>query len=133
MKAEAFDWKIHKEFYVDWFNDRDIDMEPIEFCPPTGIIVFNDGPVCIGFLCKTDAGMAIITNLISNPFCEKDRRSESLDFLIKVLVDIAKAEDFKLICVSTKLYHVSERFLKHEFKTTDENFINLGRFLCGFQ
>lgn len=133
MKAEVFDRKKHGKFYNQWFIDRGLDIEPIEFCPPTGLIVYDTDPICIGFLCKTDSKIAIITNLISDPFYESDLRSHALDFLIKILIELAKDQDFKMICVSTKLGHVSERFLKHEFKTTDENFINLGRFLCGFQ
>lgn len=128
VKISPFNWEDHEKYYDLWFEQRKAEKPPRDLVSPTGIVVsFMDTPVCMGFMCKTDSKMALMTNFISDPNSPKEIRSICLDLLIDHLMDLARSEDFKFITAATVLPVIVERFEKHDFKSTHENLFNLGR------
>ena len=131
LTLKAFDRAEHGEILERWFADWGQKHPPWDLVPPTGVIVyFNGAPVCCGFLCKTDTKLAIITNYISDKFCDKKIRRECLNSLTVKLDDLAVQLGFRMICASTAMKSMAERFKNMGYETTHENFINLGRFVC---
>lgn len=130
-----FELNKHKTILNSWYQGWNQEPPPDKTFSPTGYLVYNnETPICAGFLCKTDAGFAIIYNYISDPKSDKLTRSEALDMLSKELTDIATKENFYMVCASTANTSVAKRFEKLGYVTTHEQFINLGRILCpGFQ
>lgn len=111
-----------------WWDKRGFPAAHENHLPPTGCVIWNDGvAVCAGFLFKTDANAAVVGNLVSNPDCEKSLRQPTVDFLIEFLTNRAKDEGFKMVCCSTNLEKVGQKFEKLGFIKTDENVSMYGR------
>jgi hypothetical protein len=117
-------YKIIKE----WWEIRGFPPARPEHLPPTGRVVsFKGKAICAGFLFKTDANAAVVGNLVSNPDVPKELRKPSIDFLIQLLTNIAKSEGFTMVCCSTNIDKLGERFEKLGFIKTDENVSMYGR------
>ena len=125
---------IHERDYPllkSWWEKRNFPPAIPRFLPPIGRLILNgDHPVCGGFLFRSDAGAAIIGNFVSNPDVSGKIRNEAIDLLIDVLTDEAKHAGFEMVCCSTNLPQLMERFEKHGFTKTDEGVANFGRILC---
>lgn len=126
---EPFSWETHGAVYSGWFKSRGVFEPEQKFISPTGFMVYSSGsPICAGFLSLTDNNVAMITNFISDEKCNKETRSQAVDFLIDRLVDLASSfKGIDLICASTNLTHVKDRFLNHDFHVMDDGYVNLGR------
>lgn len=95
-----------------------------------GIIVFSENsPVCAGFLYRTSSSsLWWLEYVVSSPTV-KDRgiREESLDVLIKTLIDLAEKSGAKIIFTSLKHNNLINRYLKHGFIYGDKNATNMVR------
>lgn len=113
-----------------WWEEREFPPANPRFLPPTGLMVLVNGEdTCAGFLFKSDANAAIIGNIVSNPKAPGGDRSKALDVLLDALTAIALQEGFGMVCCSTNLPRLMERFKKHSFIKTDEGVSNFGRLL----
>lgn len=113
-----------------WWKARKFPPANPRFLPPTGLLVSMHGrDVVAGFLFKSDANAAIIGNIVSNPDAPGADRSKCLDTLLESLIHIAQADGFGMVCCSTNLPRLQERFQKHGFTLTDEGVANFGRIL----
>lgn len=113
-----------------WWKARKFPPANPKFMPPTGVMVSMNGrDVVAGFLFKSDANAAIIGNIVSNPDAPGKDRSWCLDQLVTSLVGLAKSEGFGMVCCSTNLPRLQERFKSHGFTLTDEGVANFGRVL----
>lgn len=107
---------------VEWAHGRKFVLPKPEHLPPTGrIVVCNKIGVCAGFMVKTDANMAVICALISNPEAPKENRQAGVDFLMRYFVDLAKSEGFTLVAISTSIPKFKERIKKSGFHPAEEN------------
>lgn len=133
MKFSIFKYEPEKHFDLlkSWFDLRQFPAPNPRFLPPIGAIVFfGEMPICGGFLFRSDAGAAIIGHLVSNPDAPGDIRHAGLDALIESLTHAAVNEGFEMICCSTNLPRLMERFERHGFTKTDEGVANFGRVIC---
>lgn len=129
--AVPFEKSKNLELIEKWFRDWEQTPPPWDLVPPTGVLIYYRGaPVCCGFLCKTDTKLAIHSNYISDKSCDKKIRSECINALALKLDELAVTLGFRMICVSTAMKSMADRFKNMGYETTHENFINLGRLIC---
>lgn len=113
-----------------WWELRKFPPADPRFMPPTGLMVTVYGiETAAGFLFKSDANAAIIGNIVSNPEAPGKARHEALTCLLDALTAIAASEGFGMVCCSTNLEPLKDRFKTHGFVMTDEGVSNFGRIL----
>lgn len=106
----------------NWWTSRKFPPALYEHLPPNGIIICLEGKaICAGFLFLTDANIAVVGNLVSDPTVPKDIRQPSIDFLVKFLTMRAKDRGYTLVCCSTNIPKLQKRFEELGFQKTDEN------------
>lgn len=116
------------ELIKGWWTSRNYPAAMYEHLPPNGIIICLQGKaVCAGFLFLTDANLAVIGNLVSDPNVPKEVRQPSIDFLIKFLSSRAKDKGYTLVCCSTNIPKLQKRFEDLGFIKTDENVSQFAR------
>lgn len=118
MKFEArlFDRGIHQHLIFQWFAERQMDPPDMKQLPRTGVVIFvGDRAMAIGFLIRTDAGIAVIDRLVTNPKVEVEERHKALEHLVGVLAHTAMREGFNEIVLSTNLAKLWPRFEKMGF------------------
>lgn len=115
----------------DWWVGRGSPVQQKELFPPTGFIMWSESePLCAGFLFKTDAKIAVIGHVVSNPFTKnKETRSLAVDALIDKLILEAKECGFKAISCSSNVDRLNKRYEAHGFTKSDENEVHYGRIL----
>lgn len=107
-----------------WWLGNSWPVAPIDCLPPTGFIVDE---YCVGYLYLTNSNIALLEWVVGNPKADKEKRSLALDFLLEELIESARAAGKKAIFSTTKNKKFSDRLVKHNFKITEENNINLLR------
>lgn len=128
MKVKKYKQEEHEKILHRWFKLRDFPPPLRKFLPPIGAVIYDeDGPICAGFLFRTDANAAVLGHFISDPNASGKRRHQALDILIEELVRCATAQGFEMTCCSTNLRDLMPRFEKHGFVKTDVNVSNFGR------
>lgn len=128
ITVEPFNWDQHRMVYDKWFLLRKATRPMDEIVSPHGIVIcWNGHPVCIGFLCKTDSRVALLTNFISDPVADDDIRSECLDTLIGELSDHANHGGFLILGTSSSVPALINRFEKLGFNRSHENVTNFWR------
>jgi hypothetical protein len=121
------------DIIVNWFNDRNFDYPKISLLPPTGILLSHDKKdIAAGFLFKTDANVAVIGNLISNPYTDKKIRQKAINYILEILSKIAKDGKFELVTCATNIEKLGSRFEELGFLKTDTNVSHYGRLLCHY-
>jgi len=74
-----------------WSKHGWASIDP-SWLPATGLIVENDvGPVCAGFIYRTDSSLFVFEYVVSNPDMDSGIRSLALDQLISSACVVAKA------------------------------------------
>jgi len=123
-----FNFDLHFELIKSWFIKRNFPHPDPAFLPQLGIVACKNGiPVAAGFLFLTDANLAMIGNLSSDPDSLGADRNSALDCLIEGLSFSALARGFAMVSCATNLPGLSERFKRRGFEQTDENVSHLRR------
>ncbi len=100
------------------------------FLPPTGVIVFmEDLPVCIGFMVKCDNGMAINSDLVSDPTVPKELRSAAVQYMRELLYAKAKVAGLKVTTIFTKHAKLQNKLKDMGYVVVDSNLTQMGRAL----
>jgi hypothetical protein len=112
-----------------WWNERKFPQPDAQFLPPTGLVVaYGTGKlICGGFLFKTDARMASLGNLVSDPQVRAEDRSEAVELLISKLMDVARENGYSMVSAATNLPRLMSRYEKLGFSRTDDNVSHFGR------
>lgn len=97
-KVETFNiFKPESEKYLvilnNWYKERDWFPIPAS---TTGVMVFNDKPICAGWLYSTDSAACLIGNIISSPEKTKTKKQAIKKLLAKLEIE-AKNKGFKTI------------------------------------
>lgn len=124
MKFEGrpFDILKHAAEVSVWFSERKVELPDLRLVPPTGAMIFLlDRPVACGFLIRTDAKIAVIDRLVTNPSVDKDVRQAGLEHLIGVLAHLADREGFREVTIASDIAKLWPRFEKMGFKKCLEN------------
>lgn len=131
LNFEETDATEYYDIMKSWWHMRDKPAPDIHFLPPTSIMLwYGDLPLCAGFLFKTDANIAIINHVVSNPSIpgiKKWIRSEALDELLMRLQELAKADGFNLLTASSNVMRLNQRYEKLGFEKSDENETHYGK------
>ena len=131
LSFQFYNHELHSYYYRQLLASRSIDAAGLgSFLPPTGYIVFyGDVPAAIGFMIKCDNGMAINSDLISNPDVPQPMCADAVDFVRQLLAEEAEASGLRFITAFTKHKRLAERLIGKGFAKIDENLIQVGRFL----
>ncbi len=122
MRPIAFITDIHYPMIDEWFKARKYKPVPKELLPPTGVVMESDsGPLCAGFLAKTDYGVALIGHLVTNPNADKISRRMALDRVITELSDRAIKEGFKMVGAATNNKSLMKKYVALGWNVSDEN------------
>jgi hypothetical protein len=128
LKLEAYLQENYGEL-VELFKNRKFPAPDADMLPPIGALIrSHDGAlIAAGFLIRTDTKACVIGNLVTNPTSSGTDRNEALDLILRELTLEAKERGFRLVCVSTNLQKVMDRFERHEFTKADENVTYFGK------
>lgn len=121
---------------VELFGLRNFPHPDKRFLPPTGVIVTDDLNrfiIAAGFMFKTDAKVASIGHLISNPKVMKEVRKIGIKLVMKTLESIAENDGFLLVTCATNIEKLGKRFEDLGFIKTDENVSHFRRETCRLQ
>ena len=131
MHVRVYDEKENYYLLASWWVRRGNPVPERELMAPTGrIVYYNDKPICAGFLFKTDAKIAVISHVVSNPDpMDKNVRGEALDLLIAHLIKEAHLGGFKMVSASSNLDRLNKRYEKLGFVKTDSGEVHYGRAL----
>jgi hypothetical protein len=84
-----------------WWIDWDWAVLPPALLPKIGIIVSNGGEdVAAAFLYKTDSCVCWAENFISSRTSKRENRQGAIEFLVKVLSEVAKENGFSIMMSS---------------------------------
>lgn len=120
MRVREFDRGNDYALAASWWEKRHYLVAPMFMLPPNGLVVCDgDTPVAIGFLMRTDAGVAGPCHLVSNPDEPGEIRHQALDLLIQSLIERAKELGHRVICAETNLERLVERYKNLGFTVTD--------------
>lgn len=111
-----------------WWKERQFPAPDLRLLPPTGIVVtHHETPIAAGFLFKTDAKIATIGHLVSDPRSETGIRSDATNYLLFLLLDHARKAGFKAITGATNVPRLMARYELLGLVKTDEGVSHFGR------
>lgn len=125
---ETFEQSVDYPLLKSWWDERKFPAPPLKFLPRTGIIVSINGvQMAAGFLFKTDANIAVIGGIVSDPKAPKAECGEAVDFVIYALGMLAKEFGFEMVSMATNLPKLMGRAELQGFQKTDEGVSHFGR------
>jgi hypothetical protein len=119
MKVERYDPERHRQWlraWLDWHDERPVAPELL---PPTGFVVPE---LAMGFLYETDAKVALIEVLISNPLASREARGQALDVVVETIIEEARTRGFARLLGYTALPAVVSRAERHGFSVGAERY-----------
>lgn len=121
--------KEHYDTLVNWYNQWNLPVTPYSWIPETSYIVFNDEvPICSAFLFQLGSTPVYwIEGITSNPGIDKEIRKQSLDFLVKNIVELQQELKFEMLLTSTPRVGLTENFKKNGFGMAPEKYTHLAR------
>jgi hypothetical protein len=126
MEVLRYDPAQHRGWlraWLDWHDERPVTPELL---PATGFVVPD---LAMGFLYRTDSGVALIEVLLSNPMASRELRSEALDAVVTAIIDEARAGGFTRLLGYTALPAVVSRARRHGFEVGAEPYTLVTRVL----
>jgi hypothetical protein len=126
MTVERYLPARHYEMLCRWLHFY--DQEPLDpvFLPPTGFVV--DG-LAMGFLVRTDTGLAHLEPLLANGYAPRPARDAATDLVVAAILEEARTLGFRIVQGATTLDAVVERALRHGFTVGDERYRHVLRVL----
>lgn len=124
---EEKDYKLLAEWWRFWWKNP-VPRHALPDDISNGILVFfNNQPVCAGFIYKTSSSNLFWIEFVisSNKIKNKEIRANSLDYLIKVLIELCKRSGAKTIFSSVKHQSLINKYLENGFIKGDQGMINL--------
>ncbi len=83
----------------------------------------------VGFLYRTDSGLAWMEWITTNPASDKMDRDKALNLLIETLINEAKSQGVAAVFTSVEDTGLIDRYGQHGFQVTDKNMTNMVRVL----
>ena len=132
MQIDKYTHEKYFEIIRGWWRKRERSIPDKDHFPPTGFMVSDvDGRnIVAGFLFKTDANIAIMDFIISDPEpMTPSVRDKAVNFLLSTLVKEAYEGGFKLVTAATNLPRLGVRYERMGFLKADSNEVHYGRIL----
>lgn len=127
MRIEFFNKRRDFETLVKWCDGRKytlIDLERI----PTGLVCFDeDKHLAMVFIHKTDSGIGLLSDLISDPESSKSKRELAIGCLIESFMALGSSWGLQKLSFSTKLKTIIDRTERYGFDKIDEGHSWFGR------
>lgn len=115
MKAISFNKEKHLNILCNWCSARNLEMLPKTRISDYGIVIVNSDnkEICSMFLYPfMGSEWCMIENLISNPDCSKEERSEAISLCFTELFNLAKKLGYKDIFTTSYLPTVSNKLVQ---------------------
>ena len=121
----------HEELFKKFVDARGLPARPnMEFLPPTGVVIYNYAqPICIGFMIKSDNGIAECTDFVSDPSVPKMLRNDAVEYMRKYFVIEARNHGMKALTAYCSIPKHIERLKSLGYIEMQTNLTHLGRFL----
>lgn len=108
----------------DWITKRQITSWDLEDAPHFGLLcMFNNIPVCAGFIRRVEGGFCMIDGVITDPDQPKSLRNDALNVLTEELIGWAKHLKIKGIIINSSDKNTIERSLRFGFKKLPDQFL----------
>ena len=107
-----FDKARHMREVLHWSHSWGVPVDPA-FLPPTGFIVPG---VAAMFIFLTNAPVAFVDHVISNPESDPKERDRALDLIGICIMAFARDQGVKGLVGYTKLPKMAERCERHGWK-----------------
>lgn len=88
-----------------------LDMPKVGF-----VCLYENLPICAGFLRKVEGNYMILDSLITDPDAHPAIRNQAIDAVVQELINKAKDMGVKKLMANTVDAHTLERSKKHGFK-----------------
>jgi hypothetical protein len=109
----------YEEVLVGWWKDWGFGAPVKDFLPENGegglMVLFNNKPVCAGFVYFTNSKVSWIEWIISDKN-HREKRKESLKMLIENLTLVSKQNEMKYIFANNNNRFLIETYLNLDFK-----------------
>lgn len=123
---EEKDYKLLADWWTFWWK-KPVERYALPDNLSDGILVcFNNVPICAGFIYRSSSSSLFwIEFIISSPkIKDKSLRNNSLDYLIKVLLELCKRAGAKVIFTSVKHPSLINKYIQNGFIKGDEGMSN---------
>lgn len=107
-----------------WWLEHKFPPPPLEALPKVGVIVED---CAAGFIYQTDSCIAWLEWIVVDPTCDKIKRRQALDGLVKELSQLAKEKGYKTLFSSSVHPGLIERLKQAGFMVGDNNTTQLIR------
>lgn len=98
LKVEMYEEHKHYNIAVQWWKEWKWDVLPPDFLPAIGsVATYEDKPVSMAWLYKTDSKWCLMEFFISDKSAKKEIRSDAIDLNIKHLLYVAKKLGFEAV------------------------------------
>ena len=124
MEVKLFDKKTDYEELSDWWRLRGAPLYHPSIIPPIGGVVFENGKkLAIGFLYLAEyCNYAQIAFVITNPENKPKESVKAINYLTKILIHMAHANNRSVIMFSTGCQSLQRLFKKNDFIALNNNF-----------
>lgn len=119
MEVQQFDHSQDTDYIKEWLQMRNLEAkDQVEELPYLGFMVSDErlGPICAGFLRRTEGHFALLDSMISNPSISSGIRDKALDLLTETLIKQAKELKLKQLIAYTVDKNTLMRSDRHGFK-----------------
>lgn len=130
MEVRHFDSQKDYQDVCVWWKKHKWNPMPLDFLPTLGRIVEDEeNKYSAGWLYSTDSKICLLEFVISNPDSNRKKRSESVDILIKDLIQKASELGFGAVVSSIRHPVLLHRYKKQGFEIADERMTNVMRII----
>lgn len=129
MKLRSFSQSLDLPRLNEWWRARasvDAGFDP-RLLASGWVVEAADKPLAMGFLHRTDSGMAWLSFVAGEPSAQSAERSAALDLLIAHLIREARGQGFLWIMATTNVPALEQRYARHGFAPTDKGVVHLVR------
>jgi hypothetical protein len=120
------DYKILSDWWTFWWKTT-VPRHMLPDDLSEGVLVLNnDIPICSGFIYRTSSSNLFWLEFVISNHKIKDKkiRDESLDYLLKILLELCKRAGAKTIFTSVKHPSLIDKYVKNGFIKGDDGMSN---------
>ena len=131
LKCIPLNKEVHFPTMQRWWESRGFVGAKPEFLPSKGaMILHDDRPVFGAFLIETNANTAIIDYGASDPEASSEVRNSAFDLCFRELWELAGMIGFDMVCASSNLKDICNRYEDFGLIKADENVTIFGGLTC---
>lgn len=109
LSRKKFSFEEHYDMISEWWKSHRSHVPPKEFLSQTGIVIYDEKPLAVGFLYKTDSAFCYFAFAVVNPESAKEKRDRALEFLIDSACEWATKAGFKSVLCNSEYKKFTKR------------------------